>query len=119
MFHVIEKYRVSSGPYGSDASYGNNGAFTFLRSGVQFAIIASDGAGWEHVSVHLIKAGKPETPSWEDMCFVKSLFWDEDDCVIQYHPAKSQYVNLHPNTLHLWRPVNTGFPIPNKIMVGI
>lgn len=27
--------------------------------------------------------------------------------VIQIHPAKSEYVNLHPYALHLWRKENT------------
>jgi hypothetical protein len=52
------------------------------------------------------------------MCYIKDLFWDKDDCVIQYHPAQSEYVNLHKHTLHLWRPTHETFPIPNKILVG-
>ena len=55
----------------------------------------------EHVSV----AGPKETPRWETMCVIKDLFWDDEDEVIQYHPKKSQYVNMHPRTLHMWREV--------------
>lgn len=119
MFHVPEKYRVTSGQYGSDSSFGNNGAFSFSRGRTQFCIIASDGEGWEHVSVHCISDGKERTPTWSEMCFIKSLFWDEQDCAIQYHPAKSEYVNMHKFTLHLWKPVNATIPIPDKILVGI
>lgn len=53
----------------------------------------------EHVSVR----AKKGTPSWETMCVVKDLFWEDEDEVIQYHPKKSQYVNMHPNVLHMWR----------------
>ena len=55
----------------------------------------------EHVSV----AGPKETPRWETMCIIKDLFWDDEDEVIQYHPKKSEYVNMHPRTLHMWREV--------------
>lgn len=118
MFHVIETYRITRGQFGSDSTYGNNGAFSIGRGRTRFAIIASDGEGWEHVSVHCITEGKERTPTWSEMCFVKELFWDEQDCVIQYHPAKSEYVNMHKHTLHLWRPTNQIIPIPDKIMVG-
>lgn len=60
---------------------------------------ASDGGGWEHVSVSTIE----RCPTWDEMCKVKSLFWDDDDLVVQYHPPASEYVNNHPYTLHLWR----------------
>jgi hypothetical protein len=71
--------------------------------------------GWEHVSV----SKKTYTPTWDEMCYVKSLFWDEEDTVIQYHPAKSQYVNNHPYCLHLWRPTKERVPVPDPILVGI
>jgi hypothetical protein len=45
-------------------------------------VIASDGKGWEHISVSLPN----RCPNWREMCFIKSLFWDEEDVVIQYHP---------------------------------
>jgi hypothetical protein len=53
------------------------------------------------------------------MCQVKAMFWDEDDCVIQYHPPRSEYVNNHQNCLHLWRPIGVSLPMPPSIMVGI
>lgn len=103
----------------SDRTYGNNGAFVIQRNaGTCFLIIASDGAGWEHVSVHCVSKGIERTPTWAEMCFVKDIFWDREDCVIQYHPAESEYVNLHKHTLHLWRPTDQEIPIPPKILVG-
>ena len=110
MFHVPEKYRLKHGRNGSDESYGNNGAFTIGR----LRIIASDGEGWEHVSVSL----SDRQPRWNEMCTVKNIFWDKEDCVIQYHPAESEYVNHHPYCLHLWLPVGVSFPIPPSIFVG-
>jgi hypothetical protein len=90
MFHVPERFRLcGDGPLCSDSSYGYHGAFMipYDLSRVTMKCIASDGLGWEHVSVALVK----RCPSWEEMCFVKGLFWDDDDLVVQYHPPKSEY----------------------------
>jgi hypothetical protein len=83
-------------------------------------IIASAGVensqfSWEHVSVSTSRA---RTPTWAEMCQVKDLFWDEEDCVVQYHPPRSDYVNHHPYVLHLWRPIGVTLPRPPSIMVG-
>jgi hypothetical protein len=53
------------------------------------------------------------------MCFVKNLFWDPDECVVQFHPPESEYINNHPNVLHLWRNNRIRFPMPPSIMVGV
>jgi hypothetical protein len=100
----------------SDPEDGNNGFFILIIKGKQFACMASDGMGWEHVSV-----SRPDRcPTWEEMCVIKSRFWDsEEDCVIQYHPPKSEYVNNHPYCLHLWRPTEMQIPIPSSYMVGL
>ncbi len=116
-FHVPEKFRIQgNGPMCSDASYGNNGVFVipYAISRVTLKCIASDGNGWEHVSVSLIK----RCPTWEEMCFIKGAFWDEEDAVVQYHPPKSEYVNNYPFCLHLWRPINLSMPMPASLMVG-
>jgi hypothetical protein len=74
----------------------------------------ADSSGWEHVSVSL----KHRTPTWEEMCFVKDLFWDDEEMVLQIHPAKSKYVNFHPYCLHLWRSLAFDMPTPDPLMVG-
>lgn len=109
MFHVPEKYRVKTGSCGSDKSHGNNGAFQLGR----LNIVASDQEGWEHVSVSLTD----RQPRWNEMCKIKDLFWDKEDCVIQYHPPESKYVNNHPYVLHMWRPTELVIPMPPIIMV--
>lgn len=110
-FHVPEKYRVRSGQFASDETDGNNGAFQWRK----FFMIASDGMGWEHVSVSL----QTRCPTWEEMCRVKNLFWDGDDCVVQYHPPKSEYINNHPFCLHLWRSTVVVMPQPDAFLVGV
>lgn len=111
MFHVPEKYRIAG-----KKSYGNNGQFEFKFQGKNIFTQASDGAGWEHVSVSI---NRKKVPNWAIMCYVKNLFWDKEDTVIQYHPAESDYVNYHAYVLHLWRPIDQDFPKPPPILVGI
>ena len=125
MFCVPENARIigGAGPYNTTSQDGNNGVFAvnFDRppfKPVMLQIIASDGMGWEHVSVKV--AGKDRCPRWEEMCHVKDLFWGPEDVVMQLHPAESEYVNNHPHVLHLWRPSSgEGIPIPNSTLVGL
>jgi hypothetical protein len=122
MFKVPEKFRIQDGPLESDKSYGNNGAFRIPHNGLIIATISSDEIGWEHVSVSIKKKNGTQInrcPTWEEMCLVKDLFWDDEDVVIQYHPKKSEYINNHKYCLHLWRPNNKNFETPSKYMVGI
>lgn len=113
-FKVPEQYRDLN--YSTPAD-GNNGYFCIkaLAPSDTLVIIASDGEGWEHVSV----SKKSKTPTWEEMCKVKALFWGPDDCVIQYHPRQKDYVNNHPHCLHMWRPTNVEIPTPDPILVGV
>lgn len=80
------------------------------------SVIWSDGGGWEHVSICPFK--RSYMPSWDDMCQLKDMFFKENETVVQYHPAKSEYVNNMANCLHLWRPTNGVLPTPPSIMVG-
>jgi hypothetical protein len=79
-------------------------------------IIASWGMGWEHVSVSL--PTEHRCLDWGEMCHVKGLFWNDDETVIQYHPAKQDYVNCHPFVLHLWKPIGIELPKPPTILIG-
>lgn len=116
-FHVPHRHRVRSGPFGSSNDAGNNGAFFIpLKAGhAPIKIIASDGAGWEHVSASLPN----RCPTWLEMSAIKSIFWDSDDCVVQFHPPKNEYVNNHPFCLHLWRSTQYAFPLPDSLLVGL
>ena len=80
-------------------------------------VIVSVGAGWEHVSIAPKK--KQITPTWDEMCFIKELFWNDDEAVIEIHPAKDDYVNNMPNCLHLWRCSYKEMVLPPSCLVGI
>lgn len=81
------------------------------------SVIVSNGAGWEHVSV--VPFAKRITPSWDDMCKIKDIFFKDDEAVIQIHPPKEDYVNNVPNCLHLWRCTYKDMILPPRILVGI
>jgi len=55
----------------------------------------------EHVSVSLNR----RCPTWDEMCMIKDIFWDEEELVAQFHRPKSQYTPFFPYCLHLWRKV--------------
>jgi hypothetical protein len=78
-----------------------------------------DGSGWEHLSLRAKDYSGERVPTWSEMCWAKDLFWDEEECAVQFHPPKSEYVNNHPFVLHLWRQVSREFPRPQSILVGI
>lgn len=128
---AAEKGRVRAGAYRT-ARGDRMGAFALKApSGDYLTALVSDGSDWaahglpgpafEHVSVSVRPAGgQPgRCPTWDEMCWVKGLFWGPDECVLQYHPPAAVYVNMHPHTLHLWKPVGVEVLLPPSICVGV
>jgi hypothetical protein len=74
----------------------------------------TDEIPWEHVSVS-IEGNRP--PNWQEMCWVKEQFWTDEETVVQFHPRKTEYVNIHPNCLHLWKPYRGDVVLPPGIAV--
>ena len=80
------------------------------------SVICSTGAGWNHVSIVPLK--RNYVPSWQDMCNLKDVFFNEDEAVIQIHPPKSEYVNNVENCLHLWQCTYKEMVLPPSVLVG-
>lgn len=109
---------------------GMNGVFKIPYSknpDIDFFCIVSNGIDgdikidWEHVSVRARSrngSGRiyERVPNWAEMCWLKDMFWQPEEVVVQYHPRHSEYVNIHPNVLHLWR-FKGEMPTPPKICV--
>jgi hypothetical protein len=120
LVELLDQYRVHNGPWRSDPG-DDFGAFQIPGPcGESLRIIASPGDAnenvpWEHVSV----STRHRCPYWKEMCFVKDLFWDKEEAVMQLHPPRSEYVNNHNFCLHLWRPLEGAIPLPPSIAVGI
>lgn len=115
---TLNENRVRDGQWGSDEGYGMAGMFRIIGpNGALLLVVSSgdqDGTGWEHVSV----TTQTRPPNWAEMCFVKDVFWAEEECVVQYHPPKSEYINCHPYCLHLWKMASGAFPMPSSLLVG-
>jgi hypothetical protein len=110
----LNQYRVPH-PMTGMMGDNHNGMFQIqYPKGLKLTILASNGEGWDHVSVstHL------RCPTWEEMCFVKKEFFSPEECVVQYHPSEKDYVNFHPHCLHLWRWQGGDFPMPPKEMIA-
>ena len=85
----------------------------YLLTGMFIRVIASSGEGWDHVSVSLPN----RCPNWLEMSYIKNLFFKSDEWAVEYHPPKSENINVHQYCLHLWRCQNQNFPIPPKEFV--
>lgn len=120
--HSMDKYREREAErrlYGRNGDSGN-GAFKVYVGGKSFFVIASNGGGWEHVSISPCSKSRKTCPTWEEMCEIKDMFFEPEECAIEYHPPKSNYVNNHPLCLHLWKPTGgTQIPMPPSIFVGV
>src|SRR3972149_1913846 len=110
---ACERFRVRSGEMETEPNSGPQGAFEVPGpEGRTLWIIASDGrdwgeaalAGlaWEHVSVHAGRK-RAQTPTWREMEYVRDLFWEEGDTVLQFSVPRAKHINLHDHVLHLWR----------------
>ncbi len=120
---VVNKYRVKTGPMASDDSSGMNGAFMVPCGRVVLGVVASDGRDWEqerlplpkfdHVSVSL----PARCPTWEEMEFIKRLFFRPEEMAVQYHVPIKRHINRNNHCLHIWRPIGVEFPMPPEICV--
>ena len=82
---------------------GIRAAIMNLPNGIRCSLVVGvNEGGWEHVSIQLCAK---RLPTWEEMCLIKDIFWEEEEMVVQIHPKHSEYVNIS-EALHLWRPVD-------------
>ena len=138
-FDHLEKYRRAEMSFNVRGQ--RAGVFQIPANATEdFIVIAHDGVeeatgdpiedgmqGWEHVSVRVVNtlvlsASSPKlarTPTWEEMVAIKRWFWEDEEWVVQFHPAASQYSNQHPHVLHLWKPVQNSFPFPPHVLTGM
>ena len=93
---------------------GFGGSFYDRKTRCHLNFIMSWGGGFEHCSVSM----PTRCPSWDQMCAIKEAFWQDDECCMELHPAKKDYINNHPYCLHIWKPINQEIPMPPSLMVG-
>jgi|GEM_PF-898137 hypothetical protein len=95
----------------------HNGAFIInkYKNGEFYFVIASNGQGWDHVSVFMHrKNGKSikKYPTFEEMKMIKEKLFSEEEVVFQLHPREEDYINTHPYCLHLWKPNDCNMIVP-------
>lgn len=54
---------------------------------------------WRHLSVSAYRP--PRLPSWDELRWCKEVFLGDEKAVMAF-PRKAEYVNDHPNVLHLF-----------------
>lgn len=90
----------------------DDGAMYMSRDGMSVIVSwhkEDDGRHWLHVSC----ARKNRLPSWDDVADVKRMFVGDGRYAYQVIPPKSKHVNIHPNCLHLWAPLEGAQPLPD------
>lgn len=96
----------------------NDGLAFICRSPVEpdkaLRVIASNGFGWDHVSVSLVD----RCPVWEEMEHVRSIVFLPEETAMQLHVPDSDHISHHPNCLHMWRPHALPIPRPPGWMVA-
>jgi hypothetical protein len=114
----IERYRVTTGPLRSIKGFGFNGAFEIpyrkKTTKTMLFVVVSDQCGWDHVSISTAH----RCPTYNEMKYIKDLFWDGEETVVQFFPKKSQYVNKCPFCLHLWKKQGADYDLPPQEFVG-
>ena len=88
-----------------------------LKASVIFGFKEADGK-MEHVSVSPVNPRHVCT--WEEMCWIKDLFFKPDEMCVQVHPREDRYIHgvgsgsrRTENVLHIWRPADGDFSILN------
>jgi len=108
----LDKYRVDGYTH-EDRKF--HGVFCITSKSARrvMRIIASNGDGWDHVSISL----NNRCPNWQEMEQIKRLFFKEEELCWQYHVPPADHINVHPYVLHIWRKHNFDMPLPPKEMV--
>ena len=83
--NYLNKYRLDVRHIYGNSGDEHNGAFKVFVNGRSFFVIASNGGGWEHVSVTPCNQKRKTCPTWEEMCQIKAMFFEPEETVIQYH----------------------------------
>ena len=115
----LEKFRVLNN-IGINSMYvpqkeGSIEGFFIIQYGKRkLAVICGVGEGWDHVSVSL----RYRCPTWEEMNWIRNLFFEREETVIQIHPPLSKYINFGENVLHLWRPWDMEITLPPRHMLA-
>lgn len=111
--HSLDAYRVERPHFRQDE---HTGYFKVMVGQHSFYVIASiDDCGedglWDHISV--TPKNQNRCPTWDEMCAIKNMFFEPEEECVEFHPKQSQYINMHKNCLHIWRPITKTLTTPH------
>ena len=110
----LDRFRQTHVEEKAYGTRGNDGNGVFLVpspvDGQPMTIIASNGGGWDHVSI----SRQSRTPSWTEIEHVFRLFFQNDEIAMQLHLPRADHIDRHPFCLHLWRPQASEIALPPK-----
>lgn len=89
--------------------YKSRDGFTVIVS----CCIERDGRAWVHLSV----SRRDRVPNWDEMVRIKEIFLGKESLAVQVFPPRSEWVNLHPNCLHLYQCLDE-CPLPDFRKLG-
>ena len=94
-------------------SEGDDGAMYVMPNRHASVIVSvareQDGRLWLHASM-----GRPDRlPTWDELAAMKAWAIGTDRYAYQVIPPASKHVNIHPNVLHLWAPLEGDLPLPD------
>lgn len=90
------------------------GAFIIPYLIYELKVVCGCGQRWDHVSVSLSN----RKPTWDEMDWIRRLFFKPDEVVLQIHPPVDQHINYHPYVLHLWRAWGVEYTLPPRWMIA-
>ena len=109
----LEKFRRDHPNYVIAPEGSIEGYFEIPYGNKTLRVISGCGDGWDHVSVSLWH----RCPTWEEMNWIKDRFFEPEECVVQFHPPKSKYINKAKYALHMWRPWASQIELPPEWMM--
>jgi hypothetical protein len=110
--NYLNQYRKPSPLFPEEMGDEFNGFFQIR----DWYICASNGGGWDHVS---ITRYDEKIPKWGEMCNVKDMFFEKHETVVQFHPKETEYIDNCRYCLHLWRNQDDELQLPPSIFVGV
>jgi hypothetical protein len=117
--HALARYRVSVP--GIDSADPFAGAFILpvgfragkYRTTARLHVVASVGGGWDHLSVSC----QHRCPKWDEMAAMHRAFFLPGEVAVQLHVAEADHVDIHPNCLHIWRPLTGAIVMPDSKLI--
>lgn len=111
-----ESYRIQIAI--GKSKYGDDYGFfiiPFRSNNLKVMVSAGDEQnGWDHVSISLAN----RCPNWEEMEFIKHMFFADDEWAMQLHAPSADHISVHPYCLHIWRPLKEIIPTPPTWMIA-